>query len=627
MLALKKIGYSATLALIEALNSKDKLMRQNSAIVLGNIKDTRAIAALKKILEDPNEDPQVKRYAKEAVLKITNEDPGKWKKAVDCYYDLAEKYYYSHPSVIPAWETAFLFWKWDEQRDILTEREVPSFAYNEQLAEEALFDLFKLDPSYKKGWKLLLMTYLAQYEEARIALEGSERSLAIGTLSEKELELLKRKLSNFERLKVLAGMIGKEAIYQALEETLGDNQAPKQKLRRNPLVARGCIKLLEELGDKNDLPPEKLDKEKDRRKYIGYPLVKALTDPDKRVRYAAAGCILKLSPREKRLGWQLVIPNLVDAIQETGVRVALIIYEVKDQKDYDVVNKLRKKLIMLGVFPVVASSAEEGLIRSRAFPGQDLILIQYKVASRVRIRETVNNKELVRENVFDAIRDDIRTKHIPKFMICDTDEELRNAKNVFLAHVKCFIKSDIEKLELRKHLEDLFAEGRAKEDAKARADMLAKEAAIALTTINPNTSAYPYKDTVASLIKASSPEILRKDSIRLPSIRALGNMRDKRAIPVLLRILDDKASDPAKVSRQKPIRLAAAQALSKIFKKNGYKLSKVEFALLRKYLYDGDLEIEFAVAKALANSALTDKERLELEEFRRLKRKAYTADE
>ena len=150
ILLLTEIGVDGSLALIEAMDAKNDTMRQNAAIVLGNIKDERAIPALKWAVENPNEKPEVKKFANESLRKIIRtKDAAQWRKATDYYYELATKYYYGHSSVIYTWQRAYLIWKWDAEKDVLTERKVARYAYNEQLAEEALFDLLELDPGYK----------------------------------------------------------------------------------------------------------------------------------------------------------------------------------------------------------------------------------------------------------------------------------------------------------------------------------------------------------------------------------------------------------------------------------------------------------------------------------------------
>ena len=75
LLILTEMGMDASLAVAEALESNDPFMRQQAAIVLGNVKDERTLPALAKRLEDPEELPEVKKFVKEAIRKIDRTAP------------------------------------------------------------------------------------------------------------------------------------------------------------------------------------------------------------------------------------------------------------------------------------------------------------------------------------------------------------------------------------------------------------------------------------------------------------------------------------------------------------------------------------------------------------------------
>lgn len=623
MLALRLIGTEATLGVVEALNGERdefKLMRQEACIVLGNIGDERAVPALKALHEDPNEYPEVKREAAIALFKLTGKaSHTEWKKATDYYYELAQKYYYGHPDVIRGWERSFLFWKWDEENKVLTERRVPQFAYNEQLAEEALFDLLAIDPNYEPAWALLMMTYAAQVIEAESSIHAAEEAKDLEEIKEEEVVAMKGLLGAFERLNVLAEMVGVKYVYMGVERAMKDG---------TPLVARTLIDVAREKGKPENLPPpvdtgvtaaerrraEEVGEQPAKEQFIGYPLVDALTYFDKRVRYAAAEAILHIAPRERRLGWELVIPNLSDALGESGVRVVLVIYDVKTEDDYKVINKLRRTLEQVNVFPVIAKSAGEGLIRARDFPTEDLILIQYKVANMLYVREAVDpGKKLVEESVFDALRTDVRTKHVPKYIIADVEEEKTKAEEIYQSHIQAVVMADIDHILMEKHLNETLSFERATRDAKARADNLALRSAVALSKLAVDTTIFPYRDAVPSLIKACSPEVRRIAPIRLASIVALGHFGDTRAVPVLVKIVDDKQG----ADMEKEIRVAAAKALSQIFWRNKYTPSEDDIQTLAKWLDDGDYDVELAVGNALGNANLVNERRLALEVLKR----------
>lgn len=641
-IALKLMGTQATLGVAEALNSEReywKLLRQEACIVLGNIGDERAIPALKALYEDANEYPEVRREAHIALAKLTNKtSDAEWKKATDYYFELAQKYYYGHPDVIRGWERAFLFWKWDEKgnkdpqkdpkegdQEVLTEREIPQFAYNEQLAEEALLDMLTLDPEYEPAWALLMMTYAAQVIEATASIRAAEEAKELEEVKEEEVSYMKELLGSFNRLNVLAEMVGRKHVYQGIERAMKDG---------SPQVAQVLLHVAREKGKVEDLPPpvytgveaeppkgNEVAQPPAKEQFIGYPVVDALTYFDKRVRYAASEAMLKIAPREKRLGWELVIPNLADALGEEKIRVALVIYDVKSQDDYQVINHLRKTLESINVFPVIAKSAGEGLTKARDFPTEDIILIQYKVASMLYVRESVApGKTLVNESVMDALRDDVRTRHIPKYIIAESDDEKTKAEEIYMSHMQKVIRPDIDRHLLMRHFNEDLEFERARNDAKSRADEMARHSAIALSQLAVETTIYPYRDAVPALIGAAKVrDNLRERDIRIPAIVALGHFGDDRAVDPLIDVVNFKPGDDTGNEFEKPVRLAASKALSQIFWHTKYVPSDDQVLKLTsdKAIDDGDYDIELAVGEALGNSNLTNARRVALEHLKR----------
>lgn len=674
ILLLTEMGVEASLAVVEALDSKDPFLRQNAAIVLGNIKDERAIPALKRVVEDPNEPGEVKKFASEALHKIIrSKDASQWKKATDYYYELAMKYYYSDSAAILSWQRAYLLWKWDPENDRLTERPVARMAYNEQLAEEALYDLLELDPNYvsrpkgRSPWSLLACVHFAQALEARAAVEAAVEALKVGEIDKAELVKFIRDTEGMNdaaikpladeieaassaldvqtvvakyfdrkakviRANVLGQLPGKRYLYEALARSLEDG---------NALVAKACIEAIEEMGRPEDLPspppppdaPRETAQEAATGKEgaggtLGYPLIEALTHEDKRVRYAAAQAMVTLNPQRRKLGMELVIPNLVDALGEQGVRVALIIYDVQTEEDRNFLLGFRKTLSSLGIFPVVASSGEEGVIKAKQFPTEDILFIQRKICGQVYFRETDTKKGIV-ETVFDTLRDDVRTRHIPRVVIGDTAVEVEQARREFQEKGTAFavIGRGVHKLDLQALLEKAFDLPEAKKDSKDRADEIARQAAETFAKIDPAHTLYPYRDAVEALIRTVSPEILREDFIRIPAARALGRFADQRAIDVLAKVLAEKDADAERAARQKGVRLACAKALSEIFRQTGVSPSKEVFEVLKQNLKDGDYEIERTCGEALGNATLSSEQRREISKFRRLQRDAYTPED
>lgn len=677
ILLLTEIGVDGSLALIEAMDSKNDVMRQNAAIVLGNIKDERAIPVLKRAVENANEKDNVKKFANEGLRKIIRtKDAAQWRKATDYYYELAQKFYYSHSSVVFTWQRAYLIWKWDAEKDVLTERKVARYAYNEQLAEEAIFDLLELDPAYKdaatghSALSLLSCVQFAQALEAEAAIDAAVDALKVGELDKEGLVKLlgeteglnaanigdlkgkidgaasdidvqkvvveywkKLKLAKTIRTNVVGQTPGKRAIYEGLSRSLTDG---------NYLVAKACIDAIAEMGRAEDLPapPPPPDAQKESAEEakaengkggdgtMGFPLIEALTNEDKRVRYAAARAMVALNPQRRKVGMELVVPNLIDALGEQGVRVALVIYDIQDDNDRNFINGFRKMLANINIFPVVASSGSEGIIKAKQFPTEDLIIVQKKICSQVYFREADTRKQIV-ETVFDTLRDDVRTKNIPRIVLGDTPQEVADAGKEYLEKGTAFavIGRDADKLGLQALLDKAFDLPEAKKDSKDRADEIAKDAAETLASIDPNNTLYPYRDSVDALIKSLAPDPIREDFIRIPSARALGHYGDQKAIDVLAKVVEDKDADAEKSARQKGVRLASGKALSEIFRKTGVTPVKEVFEVLLKNLKDGDYDIEFAVGEAVGNATLGADQRRDAAKVRRVARDTYTAED
>ena len=678
LLLLTEMSVDGSLAVVEALDSKNPFVRQQAAIVLGNIKDERAIPALRRVTEDANEPPEVKKFANESLRKIIRvTESAQWKKATDYYYMLAMKFYYSHSTAILSWQRSFLIWKWDVDNDRLTERKVARMLFNEQLAEEALYDLLELDPDYTdqrtglSAWSLLACVHFAQALEAEGAARAAVEAFKVDEIDKNGLKRLLREIegvlpansaaidqlidgagdstavhqavsayfasqAKIIRANVLAQLPGKQYVYEALSRSLTDG---------NYLVAKSLIETIGEMGRPEDLPappqPGGVQTSNGQGSQdpvagtgsaanvhgtIGFPLIEALTNEDKRVRYAAARAMVRINPQRRKLGMELVIPNLIDAIGEQGVRVALVIYDIQSDQDRNFINGFKKTLNGIGVFPMIVTTGAEGIVKAKQFPTEDVIIIQKKICSQIYFREADTSKQIV-ETVFDTLRDDVRTRNIPRIVLGDSPEEKTAADKEYLEKgtAQGTIDRRVHKLDLKKMLDDIFDLPEAKKDAKDRADEIAKNAAESFASIDPTNTLYPYRDAVQALIKTVGPEILREDFIRIPAAQALGHFGDQRGIDVLAKVVSDK--DDARAARQKGVRLASSKAISEIFKQTGVSPSQDVYEVLKKYTLDGDYDIEFTCGEALGNATLTNAQRLDLSKHRRIKRETVSAED
>jgi HEAT repeat protein len=611
ILTLTEMGTDVSLAVAEALNSKNATMRQNAAVVLGNIKDDRTVPALRRSQSNPNETPEVRKLAHEALIKITRQSEDKWKEAKEYYLDLAENLYNQSPAAVHVWNRAWLVWHWDEEKDVLTEREVARFVWAQQLAEESIYDALALDPDYRREgwspWSLLVCVHFQQAVDAEGGTAAAEAALKgndPGFLPE-HLESLKKMLEGADRNKVLAKVPGRAHMYEALGRCLRDGNAG---------VAVEILETLKAEGSAADLPAAGADAAAS----PGGPLILALTHDDKRVRYAAAETYVALTPKEEKLGKQLVIPNLVDALGESGVRVALVIYDVQDDNDRNYINALTKLLNQANVFPVIARSGGEGVVKAKQFPTEDVVIIQRKVAGQIYFKEEPTSRKRIVETVYDTLRDDVRTRSMPRVLLGDNPAELEESRTAFGSTAQGFIGKSAGMIEWRGLFERLFAAPEAQKDSKDRADKLALAAAESLASIDPANTHLEVREAVDALIKSVDPTVMRADPIRVAAARALGRFGDQRAVDVLAKALAVKAEDPEQAKGQKAARLQFARALAQIFQQVRMAPSKEVFENLKKQLLDGDLDIESAAGEALGNADLTSVQRLDVEKVRRV---------
>ena len=75
------------------------------------------------------------------------------------------------------------------------------------------------------------------------------------------------------------------------------------------------------------------------------------------------------------------------------------------------------------------------------------------------------------------------------------------------------------------------------------------------------------------------------------------------------------------------MRWQCSKSVSQIFKQTGITPSGEVFEVLKKFTKDGDYDVEFTCAEALGNATLTNPQRLDLSNFRRIEREVYGFDD
>ena len=101
------------------------------------------------------------------------------------------------------------------------------------------------------------------------------------------------------------------------------------------------------------------------------PLLLALKNPNKSVRYTAAGAVVRVRPTRNFAASKTVVKMLGQALTERGVATALIV-----STDNQATNLLRQIVRKAGHLPYSANSAEMALSAARTLPPKDAIIVQ-----------------------------------------------------------------------------------------------------------------------------------------------------------------------------------------------------------------------------------------------------------
>ncbi|MHC5079774.1 MAG: HEAT repeat domain-containing protein [Planctomycetota bacterium] len=625
VIALSRMGSQVALPVIECLNSKNIRQKQGAIIVLGNLGDLRAVADLKRLYEDPKEPPEVKDIASAALRNLARREPGNLRPAREYYYNKALLYFQNHPAIIKNYDRNWLYWKWNEEKQEIQREKVPQWLYNFRLAEEACYDALDIDYTYTNIWPVLCLVNLAEYTESVLHLQDAP-------------DAVKDKVKQIADV-TFAGWVGGlmggvQALYDALDIALYSHDAP---------VAVSVIHALKETANEWGIPKPgaappprpgastgKSGKAGPRPRTPGHPLlgpagvpgaklgsrrawplIEALTYPDKRVRYAAAVALVHIhnrSPllrRNKFMGQDRVIEVLIEALGESGARAILV-----GSPDVETRNNVVGELVNLGYFAFGAENPTQAFKRALRFPSEDLIILDMDLANELIIHAAAGDVER-KETIIDAIRADYRTKDVPILILCD-ENRLDRAKELFQQDARGFIATPPNFSEVKLQLTQIFAAFPL--DDKAMATKISKEAAEAVESIDPYFSSFPllppikgvgggkkWRDLVAALMAVIER---RPDEVRAPALRALGKMAPFESVPAIVRLLKNKEANlPA-------IRAVAARAMADILARTqAKKMPEEALSILIEGLRDKAPVVRAACGAALGISPIQAEER------------------
>lgn len=607
ILLLTRMGDHAVRPLIECTDSSNGILRQNAALIMGNIKDPRSIPCLAKLAQKDGES-RVKEAASKSLAKIVGKDSSK--DAKNLYFDQAEKYYFNDPLYTNNPYKESMIWKWSQGN--MKHWEVPSILFNESLAQEALFDAIALDNSYDAAWTLLLNVYFSELNEVntslRVALDlASKERLPSG--SRGQLDVLRRASRTLRMVNICCSMRGKSQVYKALQRALNDKRAE---------VAVSCIETLRDLnidgsllpgagfaGNNKNATAKNNNTRRTRRttrrtrrtvnnnnnanntttssSSEGAPLINALTFEDKRVRYAAAEALARVNPARDFSGSDKVVEILGQAISEKAPRTVLVV-----SNNPQVKNAFRANLTDLKYDPFIVESGDKAIQRALSIPTWDLIIVSDHLP-KLRAWE-----------VIDKLKNDYRTKHIPIFVMAKPTVKDKTSI-AYDGRAKRVIGINITKSFLSSVLKNLFDTSEYKQDVKGRTISLAKKAAEALAGIPVRDTRLRPETALNPLIGALSSQ---PDEVKIPCMHALANLQNNNATPGLRQVFENKTNNDK-------VRVAAALALGEIMK-NTQEVTPGVYKALKAALQERSHAISLSAGRALGKVPMTPQKYTEL---------------
>ncbi len=513
---LSVLGAQAVNAIIQCMQSAQMYDRQTAALALADIGDPRALPVLAKHFQEKGEDDKVREACRLGVDSLRRDMAEKDKKvnnSKDLWYLQAESYYRNNaagryyrnrlvgssypgnlPVVLYGFDRSYTVWRWTTEGEnaSLIGHEVPLWAFADLLAEESAVMALQLGVAQAGGnansdaWvqdceALLSCIHFHLFSEAQDRYyNGSpeERDFIKTLLAERGLvpNMIGRGLG---------ASAGSPRLYAALERSLADGY---------PEVTIAICDSLAELNDRNVIGTN-----------VAAPLIRALTDNDKRVRYAAARTLIRLGAN-KDFGNNAMVEQVATRnLQETAARSVLVISE-----DEALRNRYISDLESLGISATGASSLETGADLATQAPVYDAIVVQGSLIlaptftwEPPALSGRDRSGEQRMETLFDILSKDIRTAQIPLIVAC-RDDEVGGRKSALAGRglddsqfVTYSSEYATDSTALGDTLRSLW--DRNPESAKSRANRLVADMSMALARLDPSATKFSVEKLLAAL--------------------------------------------------------------------------------------------------------------------------------
>ncbi len=405
--------------------------------------------------------------------------------------------------------------------DRVVSETVARFQVSERMAQADLEAAIELDSGYAPAYVLGVCNDAAQVVEydQNVAFYRERGDDAMQALLASQAGYVDSVL----RLRLVQATSAE--LYRALGQALDDKRSE---------VAVKVIQTIRETRRPGDVPDVLLD---------------ALEDPNSRlVRIAAAVAISERNPGDEFTAGDNVASVLAEAALSSGVRVVQRV--IGDRQTANRFAELLRGLNMESYSPLkTIEAAYSSIVESPP----DAILIDENVSIEQRPASTAPINHFVSQ-----LRKNYRTANVPVVVVVPSTR-LRAAEELYASDERkvLVISDSIDGLGLKNQVFDpLFA---GADDAKTQATALAAGAAEALASLAERSCGIDVSGTGSLLVRVLEN---RPDSVRLPSIRALGLIGERAAAGPL-------ATTFQNADNADEIRAAAMTAIGDILHRGG----------------------------------------------------------
>jgi hypothetical protein len=570
---IREIGLSSVQVLVAAWAHPEPRVRSSLARLLGApaLRHTFSLAYLQVMVES---DPlsEVKAEARRSIEAIQAgiADRPRGESQAKVYFLANAQMFYLNPHRNPFDNPRYAPVIYTLSGDQVSGEKVARFQLSERLAAQALEEALKLDPEFTEAQVLNLLNDAAQevnYDRQVAWFEKQDGEDEVKEILARQKPYVDQVL----RLRVLAAP--REVMYQALEAAIADDRSD---------VSQRLIEAIHE---------------KELRGAVPEALARALEDGSSRlVRIAAAIAIADWNPLSGFEAGEQVISILSEAVVQSGVRT--VVRAMGNQQQANRFNSLFARLNMESRTHV--TSVPQAFATLMSLP-PDLVLLDEELAFE---RGDTGKKAVSPINtIVSELRKSYRTVNVP-VLVAVEPSRLEKARELYESEERKVrvIPNNIDALTLERGvLSRLFSE---KDDAKARATRLSASAARALERLSSVHTRLPVRSSVKDLAKVLSN---RPDSVRIPCINALGNLRAGAAS-----VVEELGQVFANGDNSIEVRQAAMLAIGKILAAG----SRPASASLLEVIRSGTQEVQQPLRRAswiaFAGAGASAAERLQL---------------